>query len=92
MTSSLPDFSGKLVSVSFSGADDSCSLANPHWETQGDRLFLVGTVPPGGSTRDWCKGIVSAVAWDQVSDYIVFDSIEDYQARLRIYNKSKRKA
>jgi hypothetical protein len=92
MRRTLPDFSKKLVSFSFAGADDSQCIAHPRWETQGGRLFLVGTVPRGGSMRDWCEGVVSAVAWDQVSDYLVFDSVEDYRARLKIYERRKSKA
>jgi len=92
MKQTLPDFTKKLVSLSFAAADDSRCIAHPHWETQGGRLFLVGTVPRGGSARDWCEGILSAVAWDQVSDYLVFDSIEDYRARLKIYERRKGKA
>ncbi len=92
MKRTLPDFTKKLVSVSFAAADDSQCIAHPHWEAQGGRLFLVGTVPRGGSTRDWCEGVVSAIAWDQVSDYLVFDSVEDYQARLKIYERRKGKA
>ncbi len=88
----LPDFSTKLISVSLAGEDDGRALDRPHWEMQGGRLFLVGMVPRGGSTRDWCEGIVSAVAWDQVTDYLVFDSSEHYRERLRVYVGPKRKA
>ena len=87
MKSSLPDFSQKLVSLSFASSEASQCIEHPRWETQGGRLFLVGTVPRGGSARDWCEGIVSAVAWDQVSDYLVFDSVKDYRARLKIHQK-----
>jgi hypothetical protein len=92
MKKSLPDFSKKLVSVSLVGDQDGRAIDRPRWVTQGGRLFLVGTVPRGGSTRDWCEGIVSAVAWDQVTDYLVFDSADSYRERLRIYEKRKSKA
>jgi hypothetical protein len=92
MKQTLPNFSKKVVSFSFAGADNSQCIAHPRWETQGGRLFLIGTVPRGGSTHDWCEGVVSAVAWDQVSDYLVFDSVEDYRVRLKIYERRKRRA
>ena len=87
----LPDFSKKLVSFSLAGDDDARAIDRPRWETQGGRLFLVGSVPRGGSTRDWCEGIVSAVAWDQVTDYLVFDSADHYRKRLKIYERRKGK-
>ena len=91
MKKTLPDFSNKVVSVSFAAADDTHAIQHPRWETQGGRLFLVGTIPRGGSTRDWVEGIVCAVAWDEVSDYLLFDSAEEYRARLKIYERRKGK-
>ena len=92
MKQALPDFSKKLISLSLAGDDDGRAIDRPRWELQGGRLFLVGTVPPGGSTRNWCEGIVSAVAWDKVTDYLVFDSPKHYRERLRIYKRGKRKS
>jgi hypothetical protein len=92
MKNTLPDFTEKVVTVSFAGAGNSQAIEYPRWETQGGKLFLVGTVPRGGSTYDWCHGLVAAVAWDQVSDYLVYDSPDDYQRRLKIYARRKRKA
>ena len=91
MKNTLPDFTNKVVSVSFVGADDSQAIQNPHWEMHGGRIFLVGTVPRGGSTRDWCKDVLAAAAWDKVSDCLVFDSVADYQSRLKIHESRKRK-
>jgi hypothetical protein len=87
----LPDFTNKVVSVSIAGEDDGRCLECPRWETQGGRLFLVGAVPPGASKNDWCGGIPSAVAWDQVTDYLVFDSAEHYLECLGLYDGKKRK-
>lgn len=91
MKNALPNFRKKLVSLGFAEADNSCCLANPRWETQGGRLFLVGTIPRGGSDRNWCEGLIAAVAWDLVSDYRVFDSEEDYLSRRSIFERKKRK-
>lgn len=90
--SKLPDFTKKVVVLSFPTTDGSRSLAYPRWERQGGRLFLIGAVPVGGSRNDWLKSGVAAVAWDMVSDYLVFDSLEDYQKRRNIYASRKRKA
>jgi len=91
MKTHLPDFTRKVVSVSIAGEDDGRCLEHPRWETQSGRLFLVGTVPCGGSTNDWCGGIPSAVAWDQITDYLVFDSAKHYLERLALYERKKRK-
>jgi hypothetical protein len=87
----FPDFTNKVVSVSIAGEDDGRCLEHPRWEIQGGRLFLIGTVPSGASTHDWCRGIPSAVAWEAVTDYLVFDSAEQYLERLRVYEGKKRK-
>jgi hypothetical protein len=87
----LPDFTKKVVSVSIPGEEDARCLQHPRWEEQGGRLFLVGTVPHGCSTNDWSRGIVGAVAWKSVTDYMVFDSSEQYVERLRVYEGKKRK-
>ena len=92
MKKTLPDFTQKLVSMSIAGEDSGRAVDRPHWEMQGGRLFLVGTVPCSGSTRDWCEGVKSAVAWDQVTDYLVFDSVDHYRERLRVYEGRKRRA
>lgn len=92
MKSKLPDFTKKVVVLSWMTTDGSRSLAHPRWEMQGGRLFLIGAVPTGGSRNDWLKGGEAAVAWEMVSDYLVFDSLEDYQKRRSIYASRKRKA
>jgi hypothetical protein len=92
MKSYLPTFTGKILSVLSANEDTSQIIADAKLEIQGGRLFLVGTVPKGGSRVDWMLGLRSAIAWDMVQDYVVFDSLEDYQKRLkRTYPKGKKK-
>ena len=71
------------------GDEHSYVLDRPRFETQGGRLFLVGTVPPGGSANDWSEGAACAVAWEKVTDYLVFESAKHYQKRLKIFRKHK---
>ena len=94
MNKTIPDFSGKLVSLSIAGNDHTYTMVQTHFESQGGRLFLVGIVPRGGSSGDWSEGARCAVAWDGVTDYLVFDSVEQYQKGLAKFgkHKSKRKA
>lgn len=84
-----PNFTGKTVSVGLAGEDTTSAIENPRFEMQAGRLFLVGTVPRGGSPRNWAAGIPVAVAWDQVQDYMIFDSAEDYRVRLKKYHAKK---
>ena len=91
MKSKLPDFTKKVVVVSWMTTDASRALAYPRWERQGGRLFLVGAVPSGGSRNDWLMDGEAAVAWEMVSDYLVFDSLADYHKRRSIYASRKPK-
>ena len=93
MKKSKHPFTGKLVYVALIGDKRyNLTVHRPHWEKHGGRHFLVGTVPPGGSSRDWSVGAVAGIAWDQVTDYMVFDSIEDYHEHLSAFSRKKRVA
>jgi len=91
MKQTVPDFTNKVVSSEFAAADHSLAIHDSRWEMPGGRLYLLGTVPRGGSTRNWCEAVAVGVAWDSVSDYMVFDSVEEYRKRLRIHQGRKRK-
>jgi hypothetical protein len=91
MKKTIPDFRGKLVSLSIVGDDYSYTMERAHFESQGSRLFLVGIVPRGGSNGDWSEGAVRAVAWDRVTDYLVFASVEQYQTSIAKFTKYKKK-
>ena len=89
----LPDFAGKVVYVSFVGEERyNDTVASPHWEDHNGKLFLVGTVPPRGSDRDWCAGVVTGIAWEHITDYLVFDSVEEYHEHLGVFVRKKRNA
>lgn len=88
----LPDFTKKIVQVSLIGDNHSYALVSPHFQVQGERLFLVGAVPPGGTSSNWSEGAICAVAWDKVTDYLVFESIKHYQKSREIFKKHTRKA
>ena len=91
--SKLPDFKNKLVYVQLIGDKRfNVMVFNPHWEIQGDELFLVGITPDGGSAKNWSMGITSGIAWNKITDYMVFDSLAEYRKRLRCFSKKKRKS
>jgi hypothetical protein len=91
MKNTFPNFSGKLVSLSMTGDSHTYTMERARFESQGGRVFLVGIVPRGGSRGDWSEGAGCAIAWDVVTDYLVFDSVEHYQKRLAKFAKYKKK-
>lgn len=78
----LPDFSDKIVIVYQKGRDDSSAsiLDSPVLELQGDRYYLVGTIPERATTNDWAIGATNGIAWDLVAEYYVM-SREQHEAR-----------
>jgi len=80
----VPDFSGKCLSIELINDEINYDLNNPHFELQGGRLFIVGTVPPGATSSDWAVNSESSVAWDQVANYFVFDSLDHWVKATKI--------
>jgi hypothetical protein len=79
----LPDFLGKCVSISLRDDDVSHDLCDPRFEYQGNRLFIIGYVPKGATESDWAATKTSAIAWDRVQQYFVFDNLKDYQKAIK---------
>lgn len=50
------------------------------------RPFLTGKGVDDGS---WTRGLLVEVAWDEVSSVIVFDSLEEYNERIRESNEEQ---
>ena len=86
MKTALPNFQGKTVS--FSTAESTLAVESPQFQEQAGRLFVVGPIPRGAPTLAWAVGVSCAVARLAVTDYMVFDSVEEYRKRLA---KSRRK-
>jgi hypothetical protein len=71
----VPDFSGKCVSIKLKGTTtDSIEIDNPVFECQLGRIFISGVSPEGATESGWLDGNAVSVAWDQVSEYYVFES------------------
>jgi hypothetical protein len=88
----VPDFSKKFLSVSLIGSQQNFAMDCPHFEMQGGRQILIGNVPAGVSKGDWREGAQTAVAWDQVSSYLAFESVTDYVSHVARFRESKQKA
>jgi len=82
----LPDLSGKLILVyvlnSGRGTEDGLLLEYAEFQRQGGRLFLKGRLP-NVYGLNWIAGCHGAIAWDSVTQYIIFNSTEDYAERLK---------
>jgi hypothetical protein len=82
MKMKVPQLAGKVLSVVCAGEDTGQLIADPSFEEQGGRLFLIGTVPKNASRDNWMEGLSCAIAWDTVQDYVIFASMDDYLTRL----------
>lgn len=79
-----PDFTGKCVSFSLENEVSCSDLLDPVFEIQGGRIFVVGTIARESSASDWAAHCRAAIAWDRVTDYIIFDSEESFIEASRI--------
>jgi len=84
MTNALPDFSGKCLSITIADDDVSHDLYDPHFEYQGNRLFLIGTVTEESTDSKWNANCQGGIAWDRVTDYFVFKDLEAYREAVKI--------
>jgi hypothetical protein len=83
----LPDFAGKLVVLYVShpprAIQDGIVMEYASFQSQGDRLFVVGRVPElYGREDEWASNLQAGVAWDTVCHYLIFKSREEYLARV----------
>lgn len=91
MDGRFPDLSHKIVLLYLANQCDEHNvvLAQPRFEQQGDKLFILGIFAEGTTANDWATGIHTAVAWDKVEQYLVFDSLEDYFDRISLANENQ---
>jgi len=80
-TQQFPSFRGKIVLFYRRSFDRSSLLKNINFQTHAGRLFVCGAVAPEGSAYNWARGLSIAVAWEEVAEYIVFNSAADYKRR-----------
>jgi hypothetical protein len=59
-------------------------LFDPHFEYQGGRLFLIGTIPEGSSDSGWDNNQIGAIDWSRVRNYILFNSLDDYFQAVKV--------
>jgi hypothetical protein len=86
----LPDFSGKWVLIDVAGASPNVGpvvMESAQFRSYGGRLFLIGRAT---EIAEWLAGVETAVAWDNVSHYQVFDSREHYMERVKRHRPTLR--
>ena len=84
MDTATPDLTGKIVLLYLAHRDHETTIEAPVFEVHSGRLFLAGRVPNGGSQNDWLAGLKVYIAWDQVQEVVVFDSLDDYYDRVAL--------
>jgi hypothetical protein len=83
---SYPDFTGKIVLIYLAHRSDDYNvvLQNAELQNQAGKIFIVGEFADGTTSNDWAAGIRTAVSWENVEQYLVFDTLEDYYSRMSI--------
>lgn len=74
----LPNFTGKCLSLIIENQESNLDLISPRFEYQGNRLFIIGTVPVGAVESDWAANSTCAIAWEKVTNYYVFEDLNTY--------------
>lgn len=85
----FPDLTNKIISITTS--DDTCNhdLQNASFQEIGGRLFVVGRFTKETTEKGWTEGRNGGVPWEIVTEYVIFDSYQDYKEALRISNETE---
>jgi len=80
----FPDLSGKTVLIYLGNrtSEESVVLEDVSFQIQGDKIVMVGRIAEGTTPNDWASGITTAVSWDGIEQYLVFDSLQEYLDRV----------
>jgi len=83
----LPNLDGKLIGLVLAYAPPNQSamviLERAKLETVAGRIFVTGTIP-SDDPDSWVRGLPAGVAWEFVGYYLVFDSLQEYKARVKM--------
>ena len=79
-------FEGRILHVRYTRGRKTIEivLENCRLEPHNDRTFLVGEWLRSDQTS-WNAGLTVAIALDRVSDYLMYDSSEEYRVRRKRY-------
>ena len=85
---------GKVISITIKDDSVSHDFINPEFKELQGRTFVTGITPKGQTDSGWTDNCPAGVAWDRVTDYVIFDSIESYIYAVKkseIYEEQKEK-
>src|SRR5262249_29615867 len=86
----FPDFSGKQVHLYLINKPEySYLIQDETFEMQSGRMFLVSRTSEEYDEDIWSRGKAVAIAWDQVEQYTLFDSAEDYRTEMQRWKAAK---
>jgi hypothetical protein len=71
------DFKDKVVSFG-TVSGEILAIKNPEFKTINNKLFIVGRIPKNATINDWALDRDSGVSWDSITEYMIFDSEEQY--------------
>ena len=82
--SAVPNFDGKIVMLLLlnRSTDVTNLLRDVRFEMQGGRLFMIGNVLPHPDQTGPFDNVINGVAWEEVAEYMVFDSVADLAKRV----------
>jgi hypothetical protein len=87
----LPDFTGKVilfyVASAPSALDGGILMRHVEFQRIDGRLFAIGRVPEAEGV-DWVANLKASVVWESVTHFLVFDSIQEYERRVRRWRPS----
>lgn len=81
-----PDLKNKTILLYLFNRPDEHNvvLQDATLENQAGKMFIVGVFAEGTTANDWAAGVRTAVAWDSVEQYLIFDTIDNYFERISI--------
>lgn len=89
--SETPDFTGKVIAIWLQNRNGEITniMQKCHFEEQAGRVFLVGETVENPSQPMPFAGLKNAIAWEQIVEYVVLESVEDLYQRLNIKSTKK---
>lgn len=77
---------GKLIGMVLANGSENqvgmIVLERARVEVVSGRTFVTGSIPKD-NVDSWVRGLPASVAWEHVGYYLVFDSYDEYKARMK---------
>lgn len=72
----LENLIGKTVS--FGTGSDNLAVTDIRFKLINEKIFIFGLIPKGATKNDCGSGKECGIAWDSITDFMVFESEQDY--------------